>query len=96
MSSVLDRQLPADLEAALQAAGFSPERIAEEAYRHFAAILFARRTLSLEQAATLADMTLWDFIPFLGEQGIPVADYDAEEIQKELETSRWLATLRKT
>lgn len=96
MGSVLHRQLPADLEAALQAAGFPPERIAEEALQHFAAILFARKTLSLEQAARLAGTNLWDFIPFLGEQGIPVADYDAEETRQELETSRWLATLRKT
>jgi predicted HTH domain antitoxin len=60
-----------------------------------AAALFARKVLSLEQAAQLAKMSLWDFIPFLAAQGVAVADYDAEEARTELEAARWLSGKRK-
>jgi predicted HTH domain antitoxin len=35
-------------------------------------------------------MPLWDFIQLLGQQGIPVAEYNDEEIQQEVESAEWL------
>jgi predicted HTH domain antitoxin len=92
MSALPQPDVPEDVLAALQAAGYTWQKLSEEALRYFAGVLFARKVLSLEQAARLAGMSLWDFIPFLGGQGIPVADYDADEIERELETARWLTS----
>jgi predicted HTH domain antitoxin len=93
MRAIVSPELPPDLWAALQASGYSQERLSTEALRHYAAVLFSRKVLSLEPSARLAGMSLWDFIPFLGEQGIPVADYDDDEIQAELDAAQWLADL---
>jgi hypothetical protein len=35
-------------------------------------------------------MHLWDFIQFFSQPGIPIAEYDDEEIQQELERAEWL------
>jgi len=91
MGAIVLPELPPDLWAALQASGYNRERLTTEALRHFAALLFSRRVLSLEQSARLASMSLWDFIPFLGEQGISLADYDDDEVQTELDGVKWLA-----
>ena len=88
-------EFPEGLRAALGAAGYTPERLSEEARRQLAAVLFARKVLSLGQAAELAGMSLSDFIPFLGQQGIPYMDYDEDEWKKELETARCLMQQRK-
>jgi len=37
-------------------------------------------------------MSLWEFIPFLGEHGIVVAEYDEEDAEKEVEAAKWLST----
>ncbi|HUT31861.1 MAG TPA: UPF0175 family protein [Planctomycetota bacterium] len=76
------------LRAALGAAGYTAERLSEEARRQLAAALFARKVLSLGKAAELAGMSLWDFIPFLGQHEIPYLDYDEDEWKKELEAAR--------
>jgi predicted HTH domain antitoxin len=91
MTAVLTLNWPDNLEAALKAAGYTPERVSEEALASLAADLFQRQVLSLGQAASLAKMNLWDFIPFLGGRGIAVADYDDAEIERELEAGRWLS-----
>jgi predicted HTH domain antitoxin len=95
MKTVLTVDLPKELEATLRAAGYTHQRLSEEALQHLSAALFGRKVLSLGQAAQLAKMSLWEFIPFLGKQGIVVADYDEEEAQMELETARWLLKNRK-
>jgi predicted HTH domain antitoxin len=94
MSVTFDADLPPDIWAALQAVGYTPQKLTKDALKHFAGVLYVRKSLSLEQAARLADMSLWEFIPFLSEQGIAVADYDAEEIERELEAVRWLTSTR--
>ena len=96
MSMTVTLDFPERLRAALGAAGYTPERLSEEARRQLAAALFARRVLSLGQAAELACMSLWDFIPFLGQQGIAVADYDEDECKREMEAAEWLAKQRKS
>jgi predicted HTH domain antitoxin len=92
MEAVVTFSWPDELEAALKAAGYTPERISEEAMASLAADLFERRILSLGQAACLAKMNLWNFIPFPGKRGIAIAEYDEAEVEKELEAGRWLPT----
>jgi predicted HTH domain antitoxin len=95
LSVTLSVELPEDVRAGLQAAGYTWEQFSEEVQKHVALLLFARDALSLGQAAAVAGMPLRDFIPFLGENGIPVAKYDAAEIDQELDTAQWLASRRK-
>jgi predicted HTH domain antitoxin len=91
MESTWTINLPKELELVLKAAGYNTERITHEAKCYLAAGLFSKKILSIGQAAQLAEMSLWDFIPFLGEQGIPVADYDKEEAEKEVESvKKWM------
>ena len=91
MGSTWTMDLPKDLEQTLKAAGYTSEKLSKEAMRYLAAGLFLRKVLSVEQGAKLAQMSLWEFIPFLGEQGITVADYDEEEALKEVESAgQWL------
>ena len=83
--------LPEKMQSILFAAGYTTERTINEAKLYLAAGLFSNKILSLEQAAELAEMALWDFIPFLGKQGINVVDYNLTEAEKELELVEWLA-----
>ena len=87
-------ELSQELESTLKAAGYTPERLGEETRRSLAVVLFARKVLSLGQAALLSGMSQWEFIPFLGEHGIPLADYDQEEASREAEAARWLSQNR--
>ena len=91
MGTHLRIDIPDDLEGTLKAFGYSTQRLSDEARSHLASALFSRKTLSLGQATRLAGMPLWDFIPFLGKQGITVSDYDEEETKIELESARWLS-----
>lgn len=87
--------VPKEVEAALAAAGYNTHVLSGEARRSLAATLYHRKVLTLEQAAQLARMALWEFIPFLGELGLPVANYDDEEAHREVEAARWLATRKR-
>lgn len=91
MTATLKLEWPDHLQETLQAAGYTPERISEEALATLAADLFQRRILTLEQAANLARAGIWDFISYLGTRGIAVADYDEVEARNEVETGQWLA-----
>lgn len=56
-----------------------------------AATLFAHGSLSLAQAARLADMPLATFISYVSLQGVPVVSHDATEVVRDLQTlDRWL------
>ena len=82
--------LPSELAIPLSVAGYDGEKLTEEVKQLLAVTFFQRNVLSLGQAAQLAEMHLWDFIQFLSQQGIPIAEYDDEEIQQELESAEWL------
>jgi len=88
-------EVPNELLPTLESAGYTPKQLSEEARHSLAALLFQRRVLSLGQAARLAGMSLWDFIPFLSSQGIAYIDYDDAEIQRELEATQWLVERQK-
>ena len=53
-----------------------------------AAALFKDGHLSLGRAARLAEMTLHEFIPFLGSQGISAITGTAREVREDLESLR--------
>jgi len=91
MRATLTIEIPPELASALQMAGYTPDRLSDEMRRSLALTLFARKALSLGQAARLAGMGQWEFIPFLGEHGISLADYDEEEASREVEMAQWLS-----
>ena len=91
MKTVVTVEIPAGVEAILSSSGYTKERLVEETQRALALALFQGKVLSLDQAAHCARMPLWAFIPWLGEHGIAVAEYDETELQRELDTARWLS-----
>ncbi len=63
-----------------------PVSISEEDVRILLAIkLFEVGKVSLGQAAKIANFSKRAFIDVLGHYQIPVCDYDAEELQQEIE-----------
>ena len=82
--------LPSKLAIPLSVAGYDGEKFTEEVKQLLAVSLFQRNVLSLGQSAKLAEMHLWDFIQLLSEHDIPIAEYDDEEIQQELDSAEWL------
>ncbi len=51
------------------------------------AVHFENRHLTLIHAARLAGRSVEEFVILLGEAGIPVADYPAEELDEEVGTA---------
>jgi len=82
--------LPPDVRAALSANGYVGGRLEKEFRLYLAAGFFRKKLLSLGKACQLADTGMWEFIDFLGELGIPLIDYDDEEIEREIESAEWL------
>jgi predicted HTH domain antitoxin len=95
MGSPVTFEVPAELEGALRAAGYSREKLSEEARSALAVSLFSTKALSLGQAAQFLGADLWRFIEVLGRRGVAVADYDREEAQREVAAAQWLATTPK-
>lgn len=56
----------------------------EEAQLAMAVRLFEKGKISLGQAANMAGFSKRAFIDILGREGIPVVNYPAEDLQKEL------------
>jgi predicted HTH domain antitoxin len=89
MSLSLSVQIPESLQSALELAGYSAESLGVEARRALAASLYARRVLTLAQAAHLAEMPIREFIPFLASIGLPAVNYPPEELDRDVESIRW-------
>ncbi len=87
--------LPPDVYAALSANGYVGEKLKKEFKLHLAAGLFRKKLLSLGKASELAGIGIWEFIDFLGDLGVPVIDYDDEEISKEISAAEWLTEVAK-
>ena len=83
-------EIPEDAYLALSSLGYTKERIAREAKGSLAAYLFKNGILSLGKASELAGLSIGSFIDFLGELGIPVIDYDKEELEAEFQAAREL------
>jgi predicted HTH domain antitoxin len=61
--------------------------IATESRKLLALKYFREKVLSLGKAAELSGLSKWDFIEYLSENGVPVVDYDQDEITREFETA---------
>lgn len=83
-------EMPEDAYWALVSSGYTKERISKEAKNLLSAHLFKTGVLSLGKAAELAGLSVSAFIDLLNELGIPVIDYDDEELQAELNTVKAL------
>ena len=78
--------VPSELSTPLSISGYNREKLTEEVKHLLAISMFKRNALSLGQAAKLAELHLWDFIQLLNRHGLPIAEFDDEEIQTELKT----------
>jgi predicted HTH domain antitoxin len=65
------------------ASGQSPEELADEARLLLALKLFERGRLSSGRAAELSGLSRVDFLFHAGRLGVPVADLDGEELDRE-------------
>ena len=77
-------ELPDHLYRTLSAHGLSKEVISREARKLMAFECYKKRILSLGKSAEFSGLPLWDFIEFLGENGVAVVDYDDEQLNYEL------------
>lgn len=55
-----------------------------ELLRMIAARLYERRTLSLSEAAKLAQVPKWDFVAVLADHGVPYFNQTKEELEEEV------------
>jgi len=83
VKAVID--LPEELYLSLSASGLTREKIANESRKLLALKCFKEKILSLGQSAELSGLSKWDFIEFLGENDVPVVNYDQDEIKRELD-----------
>ena len=77
--------IPENLYLSLSSAGLTREKIVIESKKLLALKCFREKTLSLGRSAELSGLTKWEFIEYLSENGIPVIDYDEEEIKREFD-----------
>ncbi|GBC97195.1 hypothetical protein HRbin16_03015 [bacterium HR16] len=89
MKTSLVLEIPESLKAALESAGYSSADLSQEALRQLAVSLYRRKVLTLSQSAHLAHMSLWEFIPYLAQQGIDIVDYEPEELEHDLRAIAW-------
>ena len=88
MAKTFILHLPDDIYSTISANGYYGEKLGREIKKYLAAGLFKKKVLSLGKSAEVAQINIWGFIDFLGELGIPVADYDEDEINREIKNSR--------
>jgi predicted HTH domain antitoxin len=71
-------------DAILTAANMDKTEIAETMRRECAIKLFQKRKLTLVQSAELCGMNIYDFLTVLSQAGVPVIDYDPQDLEKEV------------
>ncbi|MBT9440044.1 MAG: UPF0175 family protein [Deltaproteobacteria bacterium] len=79
--------LPEELYLSLSASGLTKEKIAGESRKLLALKYFKEKVLSLGRASELSGLSKWDFIEYLSDNGVPVVDYDQDEMKREFETA---------
>ncbi len=72
---------------AILAVPFDERLLEYGVHRAMALHLFESRQLTLAQAASVAKLSLEEFMDLLGEVGIAAVDYPAEDLKEELETA---------
>jgi predicted HTH domain antitoxin len=68
----------------LAATRMSKDEMAASMSRDYALKMFAEGKLTMSQSANLCGMDIFDFLDELTKAGIPVADSEAEDLDKEL------------
>ena len=68
----------------LSSHGLSKEAISREAKKLLALKCYKDRILSLGKSAEFSGLSLREFIEFLGENDVPVVNYDDEQLKYEL------------
>lgn len=63
---------------------FSEQLVQHGVHTALAESLFKQHAISLGKAAKLAHMSIAEFTSHLSQLGIPVVDYDADELEQEL------------
>ena len=87
---VMNRDRPDALMVGIEVAGVLEARGVRPA---LATALFRDGALSLARAASLADMSLGEFVSHVSRLGIPVVPLDAAEARKDMDTlDEWLAS----
>lgn len=76
---------------AMEMIGLEGEKLAKEMKKAMAIDLFKRGLLSIGKAAELAEICLSDFMDLLVRNGVAVAEYTVEDLEKDLETFERLA-----
>jgi predicted HTH domain antitoxin len=71
-------------EDILSAVHMSKDEMAALMLRDCAVKLFAEGRLTITQSAKLCGMDVFDFLDTLAKAGVPVADSEAEDLEKEL------------
>jgi predicted HTH domain antitoxin len=84
VQAVID--LSEDPYLSLSSVGLTKEKLARESRKLLALKFFKGKLLSLGKATELSGLSKWDFIEFLGENEVPVVDYDDDELIRELHT----------
>lgn len=85
VQAVID--LPEELYLSLSASGLTKEKIAGESRKLLALKCFKEKVLSLGRASELSGLSKWGFIEYLSDNGVPVVDYDQDEMKREFETA---------
>jgi predicted HTH domain antitoxin len=86
-----ETSIPEDVYSTLRTQGLFREKLADRARHLLAMRFFQERLLSLGQAARLAGMDRWRFIETLADNGIPVLDFNDEELADEFNAVGQLA-----
>jgi predicted HTH domain antitoxin len=83
-----------ELYSSLSFFGLTREQIVSDSRKLLALKYFQAKFLSLGKAAELAGMSRTDFIEYLSDSGIPIIDYDEDEMNRELATAESIAQAR--
>jgi predicted HTH domain antitoxin len=83
--------LPEELYLSLSVSGLTKDRIASESRKLLALKCFKEKLLSLGRSAELSGLSKWDFIDYLNENGVPLVDYDEDELAREFKTADTIA-----
>ena len=89
VKAVID--LPEELFLSLSVSGLTKSRIVSESRKLLALKCFKEKTLSLGRSAELSGLSKSDFIDYLDENGVPLVDYDEEELAREFKTAESVA-----
>jgi predicted HTH domain antitoxin len=84
VKAVID--LSEDLYHTLSSHGLSKAAIAKESKKLLAFKCYKDKILSLGKSAELSGLSMWEFIEFLGENNVPVIDFDEEQLAAELDS----------